>query len=52
MDKTSAFVKTRDWLEKDSSCDLYMLNDLLMKMEELASEWCKITPIRAPEQVQ
>ena len=38
MEKTSAFKKMCDWLEKDQSCDLHMLNNLLMMMEELGGE--------------
>ena len=35
VEKTTAFEKMCDWLEKDSSCGLYTLHDLLIKMEEL-----------------
>ena len=35
VEKTTAFEKMCDWLERDNSCDLYTLHDLLIKMKEL-----------------
>ena len=35
MEKSPKFEQMCEWLERDNSCDLYGLNELFLKMEDL-----------------